>query len=459
MAEDFTERLVRHCLSIDWQEMPDASRETTCGLLMDSLAVGIAGTREPGAQSVLAAARQWSGDGGTSLLLGRPGEFLPAPYAAMVNAYQIHCQEFDCVHEEAVAHPMATLLAALLAEVGRGEPITAIRFLEACTAGIEAIATIGLAAPGSLTFFRPSTAGIFGSVIGLCRLRQLDVGPARLALGHALTFASGTMQAHREGKPTLALQAGAAARSAVQALDLTRAGFAAPHDPLEGQFGYFALFESETALEYAAAGMGHGLRIDEVSWKPFPTGRAAHGGIVAVQRLMAEHLVSHQTLERLVITAPPLIARLVGRRPAPDMSINQARLCLPWLAALTLHRGTVTLDDFTDPRIADHLIHETANRITVEPDGSDNWSSFTPLRATAWLTDGTQVSLEVTRQLGSPAEPLSRQQRQYKIAQCLEFAQRAEWIDPMTEFSGALEQAEDLHHSLGRLFATSPGNG
>ena len=35
-----------------------------------------------------------------------------ATAAAMVNAYQIHNSEFDCVHEQAVVHPMAVLLAA-----------------------------------------------------------------------------------------------------------------------------------------------------------------------------------------------------------------------------------------------------------------------------------------------------------------------------------------------------------
>ena len=40
------------------------------------------------------------------------GERLPLAQAAMVNAYQVHCQEFDCVHEGAVVHPMAAVLPA-----------------------------------------------------------------------------------------------------------------------------------------------------------------------------------------------------------------------------------------------------------------------------------------------------------------------------------------------------------
>ncbi len=43
------------------------------------------------------------------------GERMPAQSAAIVNANQIHCLEFDCVHEGAVLHPMATILSAVFA--------------------------------------------------------------------------------------------------------------------------------------------------------------------------------------------------------------------------------------------------------------------------------------------------------------------------------------------------------
>ena len=41
------------------------------------------------------------------------GERVSAQAAAMVNAYQIHCLEYDCVHEGAVVHPMATVLSTI----------------------------------------------------------------------------------------------------------------------------------------------------------------------------------------------------------------------------------------------------------------------------------------------------------------------------------------------------------
>ena len=40
---------------------------------------------------------------------------LAAPAAAFMNAWQMHNQEYDCLHEGAVVHAMATVLPAALA--------------------------------------------------------------------------------------------------------------------------------------------------------------------------------------------------------------------------------------------------------------------------------------------------------------------------------------------------------
>ena len=46
------------------------------------------------------------------------------------------------MHEPAVAHPMATVGAALVAEAGRGEQVTGAEFLAAMVAGVNVVATL-----------------------------------------------------------------------------------------------------------------------------------------------------------------------------------------------------------------------------------------------------------------------------------------------------------------------------
>lgn len=416
--------LAERALALTWADIDAPAREAAKTFLHDTLCVGAAGARAPLADDVLAAARRW-GEGTACGVLGRPGVRLPQPSAAFVNAFQIHAQEFDCVHEPAVVHPMATVGAVILSEADRaaaeGRPVSGEALLTALIAGVEVAASLGLAATTPLKFFRPATAGIFGCVAALISLRRLAVEQCVSAFGYALAFASGTMQAHAEGKPALPIQIANAARAAVMAADLAEAGLPGPETSLEGPFGYLTLFE--TAHDTAPlTDPAPGFRIAEVSWKPFPTGRAAHGGIVALQTLIAEHGLTASDVAEAVYRAPRLIHRLVGRRPTADMAPAWARLCLPWLGAVVLTRGTVGLADFASERLSDPALLSLADRIRVEADDNPDPAAFTPASLTVTTADGRTLTHTVTAQLGSPAQPLTRQQHLAKQAACLDFA-------------------------------------
>nr|WP_087573424.1 MULTISPECIES: MmgE/PrpD family protein [unclassified Sphingomonas]AJW29453.1 MmgE/PrpD family protein [Sphingomonas sp. JE1] len=443
-------RLVDHALGIEWADLPETAQRAARAFLHDSIAVGVAGRNAPLADQAFAAAQGWSGQGGSGWVLGRPGERLTAPHAAFVNAYQIHAQEFDCVHEPAVAHPMASVGAVLLAEVSRA-PATGTDFVAAMAAGVDIVATLGVAVTSPLKFFRPATAGIFGSIGALCRLRGLSPEVSRNAFGYGLAFASGTMQAHVEGKPTLAVQVAAAARSAIEAVDLSRAGFEGPQGSIDGPFGYLSLFEDAVDLQPALAALGKRQRVSELSWKPFPTGRAAHGAIIAMRRMMDAHGLTAATLQRFTYRAPPLIHRLVGRRPYAGMSVAYARLCFAWLGAVVLTRGTVDLADFTPERLADPALLALAERIVVEVDDNPDPAAFVPAIGVAELSDGRAISETVTRQFGSPEWPLSREEHLAKVHRCLEFGGVAHVHADLAALVDRFDTLDDVGAALAEL--------
>jgi 2-methylcitrate dehydratase PrpD len=451
------EALIDHVRALEWADLPHATRAATLSFLRDTLAVGVAGRRANAADTVFQVAAGWSGRAEPGCgVLGRPGAGLTAPSAAFVNAFQIHSQEFDCVHEPAVAHPMATVVSALLAEAQRGRPHLGADFLSALVGGVDVVATLGTAATTPLKFFRPATCGIFGSVAALCRLRRLGRAESLAAFGHALSYASGTMQAHLEGKPTLALQVAGAARSAVEAVDLAAAGLAAPAGALDGPYGYLRLFEDGHDIGAALQRLGRPHAVVQLSCKPFPTGRAAHGGIVAIQALVREHGVIPDALERLEYHAPPLIARLVGRAAFAGMGSAHARLCLPYLGAVTLSQGNVGLGDFQPERLADPALLSLAGRITVYDNGNPDPAAFGPAEVVAMLRSGRCISLRVERQLGSPAWPLSAAQHAAKVQACLVFGGLADVHKPLADALQRLPGAADAAATLGCVFGDGP---
>lgn len=440
-----SERLVDHALSVEWRALPAAVRADATRLLYDAVVVGVGGARAIFADELLPVVQSWGGapvDRGCGVL-GRPGVRLPAGSAAFLNAFQTHGQEFDSVHEGAVLHPLPTIVPVLMAEAERSGPYPGEEILAAVVAGVDVAVSLGVAATSPIQFFRPATAGIFGAVAALARLRRLDRDTMLNAFGYALAFSSGTMQAHTEGKPALPVQVANAARGALQAVDIAVAGLPGPIDSITGPFGYLSLFEKSHDLEAAIAGLGREFRISEVCVKPYPSGRATHGGVVAALNLRAAHGLEANHVASVVYRAPSLIKHLVGRLSQPGMAVSHARLCLPYLIAVALTRGEVSLRDFTPDALSDAGVLDLAARAVVTVDDNPDPAAFVPAELILTLKDGRELRGAVSAQLGSPSFPLTEAQQLAKGWSCLDFAGLGSLHQPLADLMARFETLPD----------------
>lgn len=382
-------------------DLPSTVRADAERLLADTLAVGAAGSTAPGAAGVLAAARGW-GAGDDARLIGSPGR-LPAPSAAFVNAFRIHCLEWDAVHEPAVVHAMSVVTAAVGASIDRMGGCDPEEALAAIAVGVDIASGLGIAATSPLSFFRPATAGCIGAALAVARLERLE-RPAD-ALGLAYSFCAGTMQAHVEGSIALPLQIANAARSAIMAVDLAKAGLSGPYDSLEGPFGYFKLFDQGALSTYTDT-IGAIWRISEISTKPYPSGRASHAAL----GVLAELALEADDIDRIEVIAPPLIQRLVGRTMPRSMSPAYARLCLPLLGALMIADGHIDPRRFTPTTFFDPVIADLARRVLALVDDNPDPNALSPQRVRVTMKDGRIIERAVPATLGSPDAPLSAAQ-------------------------------------------------
>lgn len=383
--------------------------------IADTFAVGIAGLAAPWRGEILDMLIGIGG-AGESTVFGS-GERLPLIHAAMLNAYQIHGQEFDCVHERAVVHPMAVVLPALLGWAEREGGISGALLIRATVVAVDVAATLGLCSCAPMRFFRPANVSGFGATVGLAMLAGLDAGRLRDAVGIYYGQCSGTMQAHAEGTPQLAMQMGFAARSAVTAIELARRGMPGPRAPITGEFGYLALFEG-AADPTPFDELGHSWRIAELSHKPFPSGRATHGGIDALRRLMVEDGVTAERVVAVRFCVPPLTARLIGRPVTRPMTPGYARLCLQYVGAVCLRRGTVGFDDFTAAALADPQTLALACRLQIIEDGNPDPNALVPQRVEVDLAEGRTAVCSVDAVFGSPTHPLAADAARAKFEMC-----------------------------------------
>ncbi|MEY4270735.1 MAG: hypothetical protein RLZZ58_1951 [Pseudomonadota bacterium] len=420
--------------------LPPAVRADALRLLADTLAGGAAGAMSPQAALLLSAVRGWGQGGGARLLSikspirpelvgGRAdparastgaaqpvlaGDSFPAPAAAFFNGFAFHCLEWDAVHEGAVVHALSTITAALLAVSDRMGGSDQEAFLTSLAVGVDIASGIGLAATTPMRFFRPATAGVIGAALGAARLEGLNRAQMADVLGIACGFASGTMQAHVEASVTLPLQIANAAHAAVVAVDLARAGMNGPRDPIEGPFGYAALIEPLDLARYTAT-LGQVWRIGEVSTKPFPSGRASHGALGALQDMA----LPIGDVANITLHAPPLVHRLVGRPYQADAPMSYNRLCLAFLAPLMLRDGHI------DPR-HDVSVAALAERVEVVRDDNPDGNALAPQRLVVTMRDGTVVERVIAANLGSPDAPMSPAQSAAKYDLCRALARQAD---------------------------------
>lgn len=403
---DAIAKFAEHVACTRFEDLPPAAVQAAKTFILDTLGVGFAGSAGPFVEELIACSQGW-GQGGEARTWVR-GVRLPAPAAALINAYQIHNSEFDCVHEAAVVHPMAVLLAAELAHAERAGGVSGRDLILATALGVDVAAGLGVAAKSGLRFFRPATAGAFAATAAVGKLMGFEAERLVNAFGAAYGQLCGNMQAHSEGSMLLGLQIGFNARNAIVACDLAAAGLVGPRNLLDGPFGYFRLFETEYDLEPVLAGLGRRWLITEVAHKPFPSGRATHGVVDGCLELKRAHGFAPDAVEKVTALVPPLTHRLVGRPPQDDMHPNYARLCAAYVGAVALLRDAVGVEDFRPAALRDARTLALARRFEVRVDGNPDPNALTPVRVEIALKGGRTHAIDLEVVYGNPAKPMSR---------------------------------------------------
>lgn len=453
-----TQRLLAQIAAIRFEDLPPSSVAAAKTFIEDSLGVALSGhlgvftagltqsfadyqlpTAPLNAAPTLGA-RVWASS-----------RRYPLAIAAMQNAYLIHCQEFDCVHEAAVVHPMAVILASLLSQADI-EIISGRELITAVVAAVDVAATLGCASRSRMRFFRPAHCGALGAAAALAKLHGAD---AR-AIGNVMSIAcgnlAGTLQAHCEGAPLLPMQIAFAARNAIHSWQCARAGLLGPQQFLEGEFGYFNLHEREhdfpAALEARLNASARGqFAINEVAHKPFPSGRATHGGIECLQ-LILHGLDATDPANRIIdieLAAPPLIRQLVDRPWNTDQGVGYHKLCFAFCAALLVHRWlhgvelTLGVGDFSELAIQSPELRALSNCVRIVADHTTDPNALSPVALTLRTAGGAVLQQRVQAVLGSPARALTLAQHRNKLRQ--NFALVDASADPLID---QIDQLEDL---------------
>ena len=449
------ERFAEHAVDTKLGDLPPEARLSAATFILDSLGVGIAGASVEGADRLLQISAGWGPP--EASVWGRTTR-VSASAAAFMNAWQMHNQEFDCLHEAAVVHGLACVLPAAVAAAELRGGITGGELIVAVAVGADIAAGLGLASRSPFRFFRPATAGGFGAVAAAGRILGLNRDQLAAAFAWQLAQASGTMQAHVEGSPILPVQVAFNARAAMHSCELAALDFPPAGCVFEGPYGYMPLFEGEFDLAPVLASLGRQWRIVEFSHKPFPAGRATHAGIEGAMALRAEHGFAAGDVSQVEVIAPPLIVRLVSRPPRADATAAYARLCMGYVVAKVLQSGALDLADFRGDALADPATLALAARVETRSDGNPDPNALTPQTVAVRLRNGRTLHWQCAAMLANPKRPLTRERHLAKFDRCCMFSpehlagdaparlvQAVDGLEQVADIRSLLRLATDAH--------------
>ncbi len=287
--------------------------------------------------------------------------------AAFANATTAHGLVQEDMHTPSVSHIGVVVWPTLLA-LAESQRVTGREIVAAGVVGYQVMGRLGqaLITQDVAQRFRPT--GLVGAVGGAAagaRLLRLSEDETVNALALAANTAGGLNEWPYSGGGEMFFHPGFAARNAVTALLLARAGAEASESALDGRAGLFAAFGGAPRATLA---LGGEWEILAAYHKPAPACNYAQTPAQAALAVRSVHGIAPRDIERVVVKSfPEAIAYPGCDHAGPYRSQLQAKMSIQFTVAAVLVHGRLD-DDVFRSFDAGGEVAQLARRVRLEID-------------------------------------------------------------------------------------------
>ncbi|MDR6869386.1 2-methylcitrate dehydratase PrpD [Bosea sp. BE125] len=298
------------------------------------------------------------------------------------------------------------------------------------------------------------TVGTFGACVAAAHLLGLSGDRLAHALGMAASFAAGIRC--NFGTMTKPLHVGRACENGVTAALLAARGFDADPAALDGPWGFFSVMGEGFDAEKAKEGFGQRLTIETpgISIKPYPSGILTHQSMDAMLKLVLDHDLKPEQVERLRFFAGKNIIEPI-RYPIARNHL-QAKFSMPALLAMIVLCRRASHHEFEDAFVAGEAMQDLQARTDVINDPEIDARGYDLIRSRIEVEtkDGrTLVQWADERYRGGPLNPISDADLDGKFRMCAEGVLDSAAQDEIL----ALARSFDTGADLARLMALMTG--
>ncbi len=396
--------------------LPDEVISVAKRVILDGIAVAVAGAKEPGP---VIAATHVKNQGGkeTATVIGHGFRTSPV-LAAYANGIAMHVLDYEPMWSPPTHAASPTLPAILALAEERQAPGREI--ITAFVKGCEIQGHIRLAshqyAPGEFTVHPPSSVGLMGAAVAAAHLLELDQEQLQHALGISASRAGGLMA--NVGTMAKATHCGWAALSGLDAALLAAHGFTGNSTVFEAPNGYVEHFFGERFQYDELLRLGQLYRMVEPGFvmKMFPCQYGTHFGILAALELR-QQIASPDSIRAIHITTP--VMPYVDR-PAPHSGLD-GKFSFQYTVAAALLDGEVSIRTFSDDYCAQPALAALLSRTHLTQD-----ETIPGVLEKMWadvaveLQDGRRLTARCNGPQGFwGQQPLARDDHMVKIRDCL----------------------------------------
>lgn len=442
-----TETLATWVVDVDAAEVPAVAQERVGHLVLDSIGNQFAGMAAPTGR-ILADWVETQAAAPRCTVTGRRFRTTPA-LATLVNGAASHALENDDIATFS-SHPNSPLTAASLA---LGEQLGTIGrdVVTAWAIGWEVTAQtmkVCLGPRGNELINRGWFNQGFQETLGVAalaaRLQGLDVEQTRMAIGHAASAMGGLMK--NRGTDTKGFTAGSAAMHGVMAAELAAAGFTANPDILDGELGVARLLGLDAGdPDKILDGLGTwDLATRGATIRLHAACGASHWSMDALQGILARRPTEPDEIQAIEVEIPEFLVDMVPfREPVTGL---EGKYSLEYCLATVALDGRAGIHQFSDDAVRRPGARELMTRVDVAAVEGPLQS-----RVVVTLRDGERLEEVVTTTHGTPADPLTDDERLAKFHECaatLATGSQRDRIVELTEHLGSLDDVGELARSL-----------
>jgi 2-methylcitrate dehydratase PrpD len=443
---------VKHFTATRYDDLPKAVVAAVKQEILDSLATALGGSSKAGVGELVDMVKEWGGAKQSTVIAH--GFKCPAPNAAQVNGTMIHALDYDDGHQTALVHIGCVTVSTAFAAAERVGKVSGKELITAIALGGDFMSRLGLAnRPGSSALssgWHPTTLfGFLGAAAIAGRIFGLNPDKMINAIGLAYHQCGGAGSGVADGALAKRMGPGLAAKAGLTSALMAERGITGERDALEGKAGIFKTYMGgDYDPKVLTADLGQRFEVVNIGDKPYPCCGLTHACIDAALLLKSKHDIETDKIKSITVYGGQAVYDLSQPSEVKNnpRTIIDAQFSVPYVVAVALVKGKVTVDDFTEESIKRMEILDVAQKVSGKLVPAMNRHGVGPGGVTITLQDGREYKEEVEHCLGSVERPMTFEDVTRKFRECATCALKplpATKVEKVIELANRLEKLSD----------------